>query len=105
MKIGHFFSGIFLVGFLCVAGLGGWLAAQSHDLSAAAGQVWFQIHAGSLNLVQAVTERYVSQIFWEDVLFPALLWPAWMPLTGLALVFLIAASLTWVATHRDAAQS
>ncbi len=94
MKIGQIFSGIFLVGFLAVAGLGGWLAAQGQDLSAPAGRVWYQTHTGSLNLIQAVTERYVSQTLWDEVLFPALLWPTWGLLSGFALVFLIAFGLT-----------
>jgi len=102
MKIGQIFSGIFLIGFLAIAGLGGWLATQSHDLTAAAGQIWYQTHPGSLNLIQAVTERYVSQALWDEALFPTLLWPAWGLLAGLALVFLIAFGLTWFATRSRA---
>ena len=93
MKIGQFFSGVFLLGFLCVAGIAAWLTVQGQDLSAAAGQVWYQTHAGSLNLIQAVVERYVSQTLWDEALFPALLWPTWVLLAGLALVFLSAFGL------------
>ncbi len=93
MIIGKFFSGVFLLGFLCVAGLAAWLTVQGQDLSAAAGQVWYQTHAGSLNLIQAVVERYVSQTLWDEAFFPVLLWPTWGLLAGLALIFLAAFGL------------
>ncbi len=46
------------------------------------GELWFRLHAPSLNLYQAVVERYVSTSLWDMVLAPLLLLPA-------VLVFLI----------------
>ncbi len=51
------------------------------------GTVWYQVHRGSLNLVQAVIERYVHPAVWQDVIFPVLVWPAWLVLGGLAVLF------------------
>jgi len=46
------------------------------------GELWFGLHAPSLNLYQAGVERYLSPALWDQVLAPLLLWPA-------VLVFLI----------------
>ncbi|HEX6979719.1 MAG TPA: hypothetical protein VF342_10515 [Alphaproteobacteria bacterium] len=40
------------------------------------GRVWYAIHPGSLNLVQAVIERYVHPFLWDPVIFTLLLQPA-----------------------------
>ena len=52
------------------------------------GAVWFDLSPGSLNLVQAVVERYLWAGLWDRVLFPVLAWPAALILgiPGLALV-------------------
>ncbi len=39
------------------------------------GQNWYDIHPSSLNLIQAVTERYVSQNVWDYILSPLLFMP------------------------------
>lgn len=41
------------------------------------GQVWFDVDRFSLNLVQAVVERYVASWLWQDIVAPLLLMPAW----------------------------
>ncbi len=43
---------------------------------AALGELWFRYSRGSLNLVQAVTERYVAVFLWDRVIFPVLQQPA-----------------------------
>ena len=40
------------------------------------GQLWFNLNPGSLNLFQAVTERYVSVWLWDNIFTPMLLWKA-----------------------------
>jgi len=40
-----------------------------------AGQVWFDIHHSSLNLAQAVIERYVARFLWFPVIATILQWP------------------------------
>ena len=44
----------------------------------AAGELWFNLHNGSLNLIQAVTQRYISPALWDPVLVTVLLWPAFL---------------------------
>ncbi len=36
------------------------------------GEFWYSLHPASLNLYQAVVERYISQAFWDGVLAPLL---------------------------------
>ncbi|HEX9466551.1 MAG TPA: hypothetical protein VGB82_28470 [Alphaproteobacteria bacterium] len=50
------------------------------------GALWYTIDRGSLNLVQAVIERYIHPFLWQDVIFPLLVWPAWLVLIGLAVI-------------------
>ena len=42
------------------------------------GEFWYSLHPASLNLYQAVVERYVSQQFWDGVLAPLLLLDAFL---------------------------
>ena len=42
------------------------------------GQVWYEIDAGSLNLSQAVVERYLFPELWDPVVTTLLNWPAWV---------------------------
>ena len=54
------------------------------------GSIWYALHPGSLNLLQAATERYLSPAGWDRVLFTFLQWPAVLDLgvPGLLLLFL-----------------
>jgi len=54
------------------------------------GELWFRLHAPSLNLYQAGVERHVSAALWDKVLAPLLLWPATLVLLipGVLLVWL-----------------
>ena len=58
------------------------LADTGHFQLSSWGELWFRLHAPSLNLYQAGVERHVSAVLWDRVLAPLLLWPA-------VLVFLI----------------
>ena len=42
-----------------------------------AGEIWFTIHVGSLNLIQAVTQRYIHPALWDPIIAGMLQWPAW----------------------------
>ena len=41
-----------------------------------AGQVWFDLDRSSLNMAQAVIERYVARFLWFPVIATILQWPA-----------------------------
>ncbi len=42
------------------------------------GQFWFELHAPSLNLLQAALERYISTYLWDPVMTTILHWPIWV---------------------------
>ncbi len=62
------------------------LAVLGADLSAAGedgtlalrplGALWYDLHPGSLNLTQAVVERYILELLWDPVVITVLQWPA-----------------------------
>lgn len=56
----------------------------------ALGALWHKWDAPSLNLLQAITERYILPQLWSHVLLPLLLSPAWMVavILGMALIAL-----------------
>jgi hypothetical protein len=55
----------------------------------ALGQMWFNIDPPSLNLTQAVVERYVWPTLWDPVFLTVLRWPAWAVLGLPALILLV----------------
>ena len=57
----------------------------------AVGQLWYEIDRSSLNLVQAVTQRYVSAFLWDRVIVNILLCWAFAVLIGLGVVILLLA--------------
>ncbi len=56
----------------------------------AIGYLWFKIDAASLNLSQAVVQRYIHPSVWDPVISTILQWPAWITfgVLGPALAFL-----------------
>ena len=93
-----------LVAWLCVAlavlplAVGGALLAVGHSPREAAGAVWTAQGRGSLDLAQAVVQRYVSPDVWEWFVVPALLLPLWLLLPALALPPLLLAA--WLVRRR-----
>ena len=53
------------------------------------GKAWFDLHAGSLNLVQAVVERYASPKLWDPWIITLLQWPTWAVLAGVAFILVL----------------
>ncbi|MGI9420544.1 MAG: hypothetical protein ACR2RA_22200 [Geminicoccaceae bacterium] len=43
----------------------------------AAGELWFRLHSYSLNLTQAIVQRYLAPALWDPVIVGLLQWPAW----------------------------
>jgi hypothetical protein len=68
-------------------GIGAWLWLAGHDLSQPLGQLWFTVDKASLNLTQAIIQRYVYAGLWDSVMVPWLLLPGWkaiqIPIVGL----------------------
>ncbi|MEJ1993779.1 MAG: hypothetical protein P8X75_01020 [Limibacillus sp.] len=86
-----------LLGLLLLLGA---LAALIYDLGGFAppsdqqfsplGQLWFQLHPGSLNMLQAGIERNLDPDLWHETIFPILELPAVfvLALPGLVLLLL-----------------
>jgi len=55
----------------------------------ALGQLWFAFDRGSLNLAQAVLERYLHPWLWDPVMVRLLLWPVWVLPGSLALALFL----------------
>lgn len=53
-----------------------------------AGELWFKIHAASLNMVQAVVQRYLHPLLWDPIIATVLQWPAWSLLGAPAAVLI-----------------
>ena len=51
------------------------------------GELWFSISAPSLNLTQAVIERYTVPALWDPVMLSVLKAPAAVALIAIALIF------------------
>ena len=64
-----------------------WIMNGQYD-SLTAGELWYMIHRGSLNLTQAVIQRYVAAWLWDPVMVSVLTLPAWAVLGVPALVLL-----------------
>lgn len=55
-----------------------WLASTSGGYRMiAAGELWYQIHRPSLNVSQAVIQRYIHPAIWDPGIITLLKWPAW----------------------------
>jgi hypothetical protein len=95
-----------------IAALAGWilaaaaLVAFANDLvsfaqtgtyrAIPAGEVWFNGHVASLNLTQAVVQRFLHPLLWDPVIATMLQWPSWS-LLGAPAAILIA-----IGPHRRA---
>jgi hypothetical protein len=82
---------LFILFALAVLGLGAWYWSATGEFHLfATGELWYRLDPGSLNLMQAVTQRYVSPWLWDQVVTPVLLQPAALvlALVGFVLLFL-----------------
>jgi hypothetical protein len=52
-------------------------------------ELWFSIDTGSLNLVQAVVQRYLHPVLWDPVIAGILQWPLWSILGGPGIAMMI----------------
>ena len=81
---------LFLIGALLTGGyeVVQWIGSGQYD-PLTAGELWYAIHRGSLNLAQAVVQRYVAAWLWDPVIVSVLTLPAWVVLgvPGLVLMW------------------
>ena len=53
------------------------------------GKAWFNLHASSLNGLQAGIQRYLSPELWDPWIITLLQWPAWAVLIGFAFLLML----------------
>src|SRR6201987_179799 len=59
-----------------------------HWAPIALGQLWFDLDRSSLNLVQAVVQRYIHPFLWDPIIVTILLWWAFAELMVLGVLIL-----------------
>jgi hypothetical protein len=59
-----------------------------HWAPIALGQLWFDLDRSSLNLVQAVVQRYIHPFLWDPIIVTILLWWAFAVLMVLGVLIL-----------------
>ena len=57
------------------------------------GEVWFRLAPESLNVSQAVIQRYVSPWLWDPAIQTVLTWTGWAVLGGLGILLVLLARL------------
>jgi len=82
--------GLLLIALSAGALVGDVLAAKDGFRLRAVGEVWFQIHPDSLQLLQPALERHVAVWLWDPVMLTLLTWPLApvLAVPGLALLLL-----------------
>ena len=66
------------------------------------GELWYSLDPASLNLYQAVVERYISPELWDQVLAPMLLWDAFMVFAVPGAVLAALPRIVQIISRRDA---
>lgn len=74
---------------LAVLALGNDLVTSGMSGFTSLGDAWGTLNAPSLNLVQAVLQRYIHPAVWDPVLVTVLLLPAWLVLAVPGLLCLV----------------
>lgn len=69
--------------------IGGWLWLAGYDLTQPAGALWASLHVASLNLLQAIIQRYIYAPIWDTVFVPFLLLPGWEAIGILVLILAV----------------
>ena len=85
----RFFSHFFQLSAFANIATGIWLWLAGHDLTRSAGDLWYELAPGSLNLSQVIVQRYLYPDIWEWLAVPLLLRPLWEALVGSFIVFLL----------------
>lgn len=91
---------IFVLCALAVLAASIFVLLNDADLTAPAGQVWTELDTNSLQLSEAIVDRYVAPVvfypdLWPNVVIPMLLWPTWKALVVLLAGFTVIGLLLW----------
>jgi hypothetical protein len=85
---GRFLAWLFIALGLGVFAYDVWVFLDSGAVRLTAlGQLWYWLHPGSLNLSQAVIERYVHPFLWDPVIINVLLAPAALVFLAIGIAF------------------
>ena len=77
MLIGRLVGWIFVLGGLTVAVREGMKWQETGELALeSGGQLWFTLHADSINVMQAVVQRFAAPEIWDPGIQTILTWPA-----------------------------
>jgi len=79
------------LGYLIAELLSAYMTGSYRMISA--GQAWFDLNVASLNLVQAVIQRYIHPFLWDPIIAGVLRWPVWSLLGGIGAFLVIASPL------------
>jgi hypothetical protein len=91
---------VFVVLGAAVLGIVVWLLLAGHDLAQPLGRVWYTVHSASLNLLQAIVQRYIYADLWDGVFVPFLLLSGWQALAFLTVGFFVIGGLLLFAAGR-----
>ena len=96
MIVGRLIGWLFIIAALVAAGHDLWgLWDTGHFQISAVGQLWAEVHRGSLLLLEPAITRHVSVWLWQWVVFPILLAPAALTLVVPGIL------LVWLCRRRD----
>ena len=79
---------IFLMIAFAVVALGVLVWLAGHDVTKSAGELWYVLEPGSLNLSQAIVQRYLHPGIWEVLAVPLLIRLFWEAMV-LSFIFLL----------------
>jgi len=89
--VGRLIGWLFILGALFLLGAEAVASLQAGAYQGLAlGQVWFTLDVASLNLAQAVIQRYLHPALWDPVMIELLTWPGWLLLGPPGLVLVLA---------------
>ncbi|MEC8622263.1 MAG: hypothetical protein VXY05_04015 [Pseudomonadota bacterium] len=70
-----------------------WLSSGEWELIPI-GQLWYQLHAESLNIAQAIIQRYLHPSVWDPWIVAILLTPGWPTFSTIGAVIIILCRVT-----------
>jgi hypothetical protein len=87
--IGRLIGWIFFLAGLAVLARDGFVWIETKQWAPLAlGQLWYDLNRSSLNLVQAVVQRYLHPYLWDPIIVTVLLWWAFAVLMVLGVLIL-----------------